>query len=89
MLQTPKRAVQEMSVAAIAATAVAAETAFTPYLAHTATLMSQVHTQHTLTTDNSILLFISVYKCGLLLYILRVMWQVQSMIASVGMPSCL
>jgi hypothetical protein len=44
MLQTPKRAVQEMSVAAIAATAVAAETAFTPYLAHTATLMSQVNT---------------------------------------------
>jgi hypothetical protein len=44
MLQTPKRAVQEMSVAAIAATAIAAEKSFLPYLEGVATMMMQMLT---------------------------------------------
>eukprot|EP00611_Tribonema_gayanum_P025635 TRINITY_DN588_c0_g1_i2.p1 TRINITY_DN588_c0_g1~~TRINITY_DN588_c0_g1_i2.p1 ORF type:complete len:1076 (-),score=449.83 TRINITY_DN588_c0_g1_i2:206-3433(-) len=42
MLQTPKRAVQEMSVAAIAATAIAAEKAFTRYLDGTVSFLRQM-----------------------------------------------
>lgn len=42
MLQTPKRSVQESSVAAIAATAIAAELAFLPFLPRTADMLCQL-----------------------------------------------